>query len=200
VETCRLPRAGVAWLTPTWIDLDPGDSPWRREASAGELDVSKRKGRDGRVVNVDETEPEPGEHGDIVGVIRDLAGQRSQVSGLQHAVADPGKIVFPPHVHTAEEELFVVLAGEGELELWNCRRPGSEPARTPISAGCVVCRPAGTGVAHSLRAGEQGLTFLAYGQRDPRDIAFYPRSRKLNVSGAGVIVRVEQLSYWDGEE
>ena len=51
-----------------------------------------------------------------------------------------------------------------------------------------------------FRAGEQGLTVLAYGTREPNDICFYPRSGKVFLRGVGVIGRIEQLDYWDGEE
>jgi uncharacterized cupin superfamily protein len=56
-------------------------------------------------------------------------------------------------------------------------------------------------VAHSFRAGPTGLTVLAYGQRNPNDVCFYPRSGKLRMRGLGnVTFRVDQLGYWDGEE
>jgi len=60
-------------------------------------------------------------------------------------------------------------------------------------------RPPATGVAHVLRAGPEGLTYLAYGTRDPGDICYYPRSGKINWRGIGLIGRVESLEYRDGE-
>ena len=54
--------------------------------------------------------------------------------------------------------------------------------------------------AHTFRAGENGLTLLAYGTREPGDVCFYPRSNKLSFRGVGVIGRIEQLDYWDGED
>jgi uncharacterized cupin superfamily protein len=59
---------------------------------------------------------------------------------------------------------------------------------------------AGTGVAHVFRAGEAGLTYLAYGTRDPADICFYPRSSKIAIRGLGLVARLERLDYWDGED
>jgi uncharacterized cupin superfamily protein len=70
----------------------------------------------------------------------------------------------------------------------------------PVRAGSVVGRPAGTGVAHTFRAGERGLTLLAYGTRHPGDICYYPRSNKIAFRGVGVIARLEKLDYWDGED
>ncbi|MBV9007251.1 MAG: hypothetical protein JO181_21475, partial [Solirubrobacterales bacterium] len=48
-------------------------------------------------------------------------------------------------------------------------------------------------------AGARGLTYLAYGTREPGDICFYPRSSKLSFRGLGVVARIERLDYWDGE-
>jgi uncharacterized cupin superfamily protein len=55
-------------------------------------------------------------------------------------------------------------------------------------------------VAHAIRAGERGISVLAYGTREPNDICYYPRSGKVYFCGLGVIGRLEQLDYWEGEE
>ena len=39
---------------------------------------------------------------------------------------------------------------------------------------------------------------LAYGQRDTRDVCWYPHSSKLSV--AKIMFRVERVDYWHGEE
>jgi uncharacterized cupin superfamily protein len=115
-----------------------------------------------------------------------------------------GVLSGPPHVHSAEEEIFVVLDGEGTLELMPSPRGASEfgdqPDTHEVRRGSVVARPPGTGVAHAFRAGEPGLTLLAWGTRDPNDVCWYPRSKKMFWRGAGVIGRIETLDYWDGEE
>ena len=67
--------------------------------------------------------------------------------------------------------------------------------------GSDVARPAGTGVAHAFRAGEDGMTLLAYGTRDPSDITLLPAvAARSTLRGLGVIGRLEQLDYWDGED
>ena len=48
--------------------------------------------------------------------------------------------------------------------------------------------------------GRAGLTLLSYGTRDSSDIAYYPRSDKVNFRGIGLIARLETLDYWDGED
>ena len=113
-------------------------------------------------------------------------------TGLQHVEVPPGKLAVPLHCHSLEEEIFVVLDGEGVLLL------GDE--ETPVRPGHVVARPPATRVAHSFRAGDGGLTYLAYGTRERNDICYYPRSNKISWRGVGMIGRVETLDYWDGED
>ena len=197
-----LPRAGVVRRGVT-LEVLEGPHPFEREAAAGELELPEPSERPSSIVNVA-----------AVGILerhrktthsdwRDLGrAAGSARTGLKHITVSPGKLTAPPHCHSAEEELFVVLDGDGELELlpapyvpW-----GEEAERHPVRAGSVVARPAGTRMAHTFRAGGDGLTLLAYGTRDPNDIAYYPRSRKLYLRGAGVIVRAEHVDYWEGEE
>jgi uncharacterized cupin superfamily protein len=119
----------------------------------------------------------------------------SRVTGLTHYEVAPGKESAPLHCHSVEEEIFVILDGEGVLVLDGPEGSTEEPVRR----GSVVSRPPGTGVSHLFRAGASRLTLLAYGSREPADICFYPRSNKIAFRGVGVIGRIEQLDYWDGE-
>ena len=74
-------------------------------------------------------------------------------------------------------------------------------ARTRLNRSSnVPGGPAGTRIAHAFRGGADGLTLLAYGTRDPNDIAYYPRSRKISWRGVGVIARVEHVDYWVDED
>ena len=106
-----------------------------------------------------------------------------QRPGSRTCVADAGKLGAPPHCHSAEEEIFVVLEGEGTLLLGDDEHP--------VRPGTIVSRPAGTAVAHTFRAGPGGLVFLAYGTRVPDDICYYPRSGKMFFHGVGVVGRIE---------
>jgi uncharacterized cupin superfamily protein len=116
----------------------------------------------------------------------------SRTTGLRLYEVDPGRLGSPPHCHSAEEELFVVLRGDGELCL------GDE--RHPVRRGHVVARPPGTGVAHAFEAGPDGLAFLAYGTRESGDLIYYPRSGKVYFRGLGIIGRVEHVELWEGED
>lgn len=194
-----LPRAGVAWLGETWAPVGAEeDHPWTREAAAGPPEVGELSPRPANIVNVDDVEPVERDGATVGRRIRYLSREAGSLrTGLWHNDVFSGKLNAPPHCHSAEEEIFVVLQGEGDLLLWE--EEGVTELR--VRAGSVVCRPPGTGVAHAFRAGEDVLTLLSYGTRDPNDMCFYPRSRKLYIRGLGLITRVgEQLDYGDGED
>jgi len=190
-----LPRAGVAWMDPGFVEVSPVGrerGPYLREAAAGEPEVGEPAERPPSIVNLEDVEPVEVEHSDSLLFDRDLGTPAGSVrTGISHLTIPAGRLGYPPHCHSAEEEIFVVLQGEGTVLL------GAD--EHPVRAGHVVGRPAGTAVAHSFRAGAAGLVYLAYGTREPNDIAYYPRSGKVNLRGVGVIGRIEPLDYWDGE-
>jgi uncharacterized cupin superfamily protein len=193
-----LPRAGVAWLGRSWVATDPEPHPWGREAAAGELTGEPAaEALPGMLALEDVPEDELG-RADMQFRRRLLTRGRAVLSGLQHVDVPAGMMGWPPHVHSADEELFVVLEGEGSLLLYDAPRP-EEPAEHRVSAGDVVARPAGSCVAHAFRAGEEGLVYLVYGERQGHDIVYYPRSRKIGFKGLGVLTRIEPCGYWDGE-
>ena len=197
-----LPRAGVSWLGPTWVlEGAPADHPWKREAAVGPPDVGDLAERPARIVNAADVEPETREGATVARTVRDLGRTAgSERTGLRLFDVHPGKLINPPHCHSVEEEIFVVLDGEGTLELWPHLRHGGAHEEHPVRRGSVVARPAGTGRAHTFRAGDGGLSVLAYGTREPGDVTYYPRSRKVNFRGIGLIGRVDVLDYWDGED
>jgi len=128
----------------------------------------------------------------------------SQSTGMRHAAIAPGRLNAPPHCHSAEEELFVVLDGDGTLLLYDL--DGRATEEHAVRAGHVVARPAGTGISHTFRAADGGMTVLSYGERKSEDVGFYPRSQKLAIRGfggsgvlGGVVFRVQRADYWDGE-
>jgi uncharacterized cupin superfamily protein len=194
-----LPRAGVAWLGETWATVGAEDDhPWAREAAAGPPQVTDLSPRPANIVNVGDLEPVE-RNGATVGRRVRYPGQAagSLRTGLRVAEVFSGKLNAPPHCHSAEEEIFVVLEGEGDLLLWE---PGGVVEHA-LRAGSVVARPPGTGVAHAFRGGRLGMTVLMYGTRDPNDICYYPRSGKVFFTGLGVIARLgDNLDYWDGED
>ncbi|MHB0980099.1 MAG: cupin domain-containing protein [Thermoleophilia bacterium] len=192
VEACRLPRAGVSWLGPSWVTSGDGAHPWGREIAAGELECPPPSPRPSRIVAVDAVAPREVGRGDYLLSSRDLgraAGSRD--IGLRHVHLAEGRLSYPLHCHSAEEEVFVVLEGRGRFLL------GADEYE--LRPGCVVARPAGTGVAHAVRGGEGGITYLAFGERDSNDLTWYPNSKKVYFRGLGVMGRIEPLGYYDGE-
>jgi uncharacterized cupin superfamily protein len=192
----RLPRAGMVRRGGLWLEA-AHDDPLEREAAAGPLVLPAPTPRPPCSVALEDVEVETDENGDFAIVERDVARAAGSVrSGLRHNVVPPGRLNCPPHWHGGEHELFVVLEGGGTLELYDNRAQLAE--EHPLRAGHCVSRPAGGRLAHMLRAGDEGLTYLAYGTRDTGEIVYYPRSRKAWLGR--VLVRVELVDdYWDGE-
>jgi uncharacterized cupin superfamily protein len=154
------------------------------------------------VVHIDALGSDPADARPGQGAVRDVGVALGSVqTGVKHVTLAPGETGSPPHAHSAEEEIFVVLAGGGELELTPAPAavPDALVGTFELRAGSVVARPAGTRVAHGFRAGAEGMTLLAYGTREPNDIAYYPRSNKIYFRGVGLMARLEPLDYWDGE-
>jgi uncharacterized cupin superfamily protein len=187
-----LPRARSWWNGPHWLPHD-GPDPFAAEESAGPLKVPEPEAeRPPTIAALDAVQAVQCQRGDVVHTLRDLGrAVGSERSGLRHLVVAPGALSYPPHCHSAEEELFVVLDGSGTLLVGD--------AEHGVRTGSVVARPPATGVAHAFRAGDDGMTLLAYGTREPNDIAYYPRSGKVALRGVRAIFHVERVDYWEGE-
>jgi uncharacterized cupin superfamily protein len=178
------------------------EHPWSLEAGSDVVDVSNPSPeRPRNIVALADmaVDDDDRAHAGVERAVRGLgraAGARK--SGLTHFDIAPFALANVPHSHSAEEEMFVILEGDGTLELWNVHAEsvGSQALR----AGSVVARPAGTGVSHSIRAGAGGLEMLAYSDRHTNDACFYPRSQKISMRGLGVRFRVTNVDEFDGEE
>ena len=163
-----LPRARAWWLNaalaprrrPRPVRRRGRGRPARAAAALGRAAADDRRAAARR--------PSERRRGDVSSLRLDLGDVLGSVTiGLGHLEVAPGKLANPPHCHSAEEELFVVLDGDGTLLLGDDEHP--------VRPGSVVARPPGTGVAHAFRAGERGLALLAFGTREPNDITYYPR-------------------------
>lgn len=196
-EAGLLPRTRVSWLASSTVRvLD--EHPWEVEAALG-LPEGAPGDRPANVAALADLE---GDYGGIAKYPGRAAGAKQ--TGLNWVALPPNEEAASPHCHSADEEIFVILDGEGTLELWGPPAPGVElptaPQEThPIRRGHVISRPAGTRISHCLRSGEAGLTYLAYGTREPNDMCYYPRSNTVFLRGLGVIARLELLDYGDGE-
>lgn len=128
--------------------------------------------------------------------------------GLQYIVVPPGKAAYPLHNHRNNEEMFVVLEGEGTY------RRGSKD-KWPIKAGDVMAAPAGgPDTAHQIiNTGSVDIKYLAISTRNDPDIFEYPESNKFGFSAGipkgGSMQAADMffvgrhssaIDYWDGED
>jgi uncharacterized cupin superfamily protein len=193
----HLPRAGVLRRGGFWTLAGEEPGPLEREAAAGPLELPEPAPRPSCIVAFDDAPVDVDEKGEFAWTEHHLShAAGSKRTGLRHAVIPAGKATCPPHWHSGEHELFVILDGDGTLLLYD--RHGDVAEEHPVRAGSVVSRPAASGLAHMFRAGASDMTMLLYGQRNGNEIVFYPRSRKAWVGQ--VMVRFETVEdYWDGE-
>jgi uncharacterized cupin superfamily protein len=93
--------------------------------------------------------------------------------GYNLTVLPPGKVQCPFHCHHGEEEMFLILDGEGEL------RFGAE--RYPIRKHDVIaCPTGGPEVAHQIiNTGTTTMRYLALSNLADVDACEYPDSQKV---------------------
>jgi uncharacterized cupin superfamily protein len=116
-------------------------------------------------------------------------------------VVPPGKATCPYHFHYAQEEMFIILQGEGTL------RVAGE--RVPVRAGDVIAIPPGPAYPHQLiNTSDATLTYLSISTQESPEICEYPDSAKYlayakeggPLIGEGRMHRMaSDLDYWDGE-
>jgi uncharacterized cupin superfamily protein len=106
----------------------------------------------------------------LFGPVGRLIGTR--LLGCRLCVVPPGKKAWPYHFHHANEELFVILAGEGTLRLPEGRRS--------VRAGDVIACPPGPAHAHQLiNNSEAELRYLAVSTMIHPEVMEYPDSGKV---------------------
>ncbi|TXI10008.1 MAG: cupin domain-containing protein [Rhizobium sp.] len=122
--------------------------------------------------------------------------------GISYNEVPPGKSGCPFHNHHVEEEMFVILDGEGEY------RFGEH--RTAVEKGDVLGAPAGgPDTAHQLiNTGPGVLVYLAISTKAQTEIVEYPDSGKFlaktSKDGKATFRAIGRaaatnLDYWDGE-
>ncbi len=102
-----------------------------------------------------------------------------------------GAAVCPFHLHVGQWEMFVVLAGQGEV-----RTPEGWHA---VKTGDVFIHP--PGVPHQLKAASAGeLEVLIIADNPPVDCCHYPDSNKWSMRPPGKLFRMTEADYFDGED
>lgn len=150
----------------------------------------------------DEVEYSRRDRAHIGGTWASLTDDSSVTVGVTRMLIDPGKWSTPAHIENSEEEIFFVLAGSGlswqEGECYEVG-PGDCLVHWPGAYSHTLRAGESGRIAHSFLAGDEALILLAYGTRDPNDVAYYLRSGKIYFRGVGLMARVEPLGYWNGE-
>ncbi|MBK1615045.1 auxin-binding protein [Rubrivivax gelatinosus] len=127
-------------------------------------------------------------------------GTAARKLGASIDIIEPGQRACPYHLHHAQEEMFVVLAGSGTL------RVAGE--LLPLKTGDVVFMPAGPEYPHQIiNSGEAPLKLLSVSTMESPEICEYPDSGKYHASARDergthfdAIARGgETLDYWEGE-
>lgn len=122
--------------------------------------------------------------------------------GATYIEVPPGKSSCPFHVHHVEEEMFVILEGEGRYRFGT--------AAYAVEAGDVLSAPCGgPEFAHKLtNTGTATLKYLAISTQARTDVCEYPDSGKFGVGthfddGSARFRYIGRatapLDYWDGE-
>lgn len=154
-------------------------------------------------INVGELELEHWQQGSFfAGSDTSFGAKLAEAARHQLQRGAPGKSGCPFHNHHVEEEMFVILDGEGEY------RFGDQ--RIAVSKGDVLGAPAGgPETAHQLiNIGPSVLTYLAISTKARTEIVEYPDSGKFlakTYSGGKTAFRAigraaaTNLDYWDGE-
>ena len=91
----------------------------------------------------------------------------------------PGKASWPFHYHLANEEVFYILEGEGELRTLN--------KTIKVSTGDFIRFPIGEKGAHQLinTSRNETLKYLDFGTTNHPDLVFMPDSNKVGLFGGG---------------
>jgi uncharacterized cupin superfamily protein len=107
------------------------------------------------------------------------AGIGARKLGYNLTELPPGKAQCPFHSHRAEEEMFLILEGEGEL------RFGDQ--RYPIRRNDVIaCPTGGPEIAHQIiNTGNTTMRYLALSNLAGMEICEYPDSDKVGVYADG---------------
>lgn len=122
--------------------------------------------------------------------------------GYNLTVLPPGKVQCPFHVHRGEEEMFLILEGEGELRYGE----KSYPIR---KHDVIACPTGGPEVAHQIiNTGTTNMRYLALSTLAEVEVCEYPDSGKVSLvtgrpgePGLHKIFRAEQTTdYYDREK
>jgi len=127
------------------------------------------------------------------GGITDGLAARKLGAGLDILAA--GMRSCPYHYHLAQEEMFVILEGQGTLRVAG--------QMLPVRAGDVVVIPPGPEYPHQfINTSSASMKYLSISTQERPELCVYPDSGKVGAFAPGhrLIQRAaNSLDYWEGE-
>lgn len=129
------------------------------------------------------------------------AGIGARKLGYNLTELAPGAVQCPFHAHREEEEMFLILEGEGEL------RFGDQRHRLRAH-DVIACPTGGAEVAHQIiNTGDRPLRYLSLSTVSAIEVCEYPDSNKVGVwasaAGATPLRKMFKadavVDYYDGE-
>jgi uncharacterized cupin superfamily protein len=122
-------------------------------------------------------------------------GTAAQQLGASFDILAPGQMGCPYHFHYAEEEMFIILQGEGTLRVAD--------ELVPIRAGDTINIPAGPEYPHHIiNTSDAPLHYLSISTQKEPEICVYPDSGKVGSFAPGLRLlqkREAGLDYWADE-
>jgi uncharacterized cupin superfamily protein len=104
----------------------------------------------------------------------------------------PGQRVCFHPFHHAQEEMFVILEGQGSLRVTD--------KWLPPRVGDVVFIPSGPDDPHQIiNTSDAPMRSLSISTQERPEVCEYPDSGKLSVTGGGVYRAEAGVDYWHGE-
>jgi len=123
------------------------------------------------------------------------AGTAAQKLGASVDTVPPGKRSCPYHFHYAQEEMFVVIDGNGTL------RVAGE--MLPIRTGDVIFIPPGPDYPHQIiNTSDAPLKYLSISTRETPEVCEYPDSGKYGAYAPGLRslqYAKNGVDYWENE-
>ncbi|MEM1345110.1 MAG: cupin domain-containing protein [Pseudomonadota bacterium] len=158
-------------------------------------------------VKLGEVEGVPSARGGVFAHTRAAVAQKVGLGhlGAQLMRVPPGNKAWPFHAHLANDEMYVILEGNGEMRLG--------PERFAVEAGDLIgCPAGGAETAHQLlNTGAVDLVYLCLSSMHQPEVMVYPDSAKtVTLVGRAALgpgetgfrhaSRLgETVDYWEGE-
>jgi uncharacterized cupin superfamily protein len=127
-------------------------------------------------------------------------GTAAQKLGASVDIVPAGKRSCPYHFHYAQEEMFVVVEGQGTLRVAG--------QMLPIKSGDVIFIPPGPEYPHQIiNTSSAPLKYLSISTRETPEVCEYPDSGKyqamVTIDDARAFTAMHRpetrLDYWEGE-